>query len=387
LAVAEALAQSGAEVVLLVSNKAVDRVAATAARPGLQIEVLPAVGWSPRRPLRFCLGAIRAWRQAQGLFKCRRPDAILTMGGFTSVGPVIEARRLGVRAFLHESNAVPGRANRWLARWVDTAFVGFGEAAPRLRARVVREVGTPVRADVFRRSPTECRRALGLDPSRSVLLICGGSQGARGINRAVVESLPLFRDRFPQLQFLHLAGQEDERSVAEAYRRSGLRAEVHGFLHRMGEALGAGDMAISRAGASSLAEFAAVGLPSLLVPYPNAADNHQLMNARIFAADGAARWCAQADLTPEVLVQQVGGLMGDANCAARMREALRRRHRPDAAAAIARGILEAAALGDVKSSQRLRARDFTGEPVSTEARRTGSLPLVLGWGPWRGGCG
>jgi len=386
LAVAEVMSQAGAELALLVSTKEVDRAATAAARPGMQVETLDAVGWNPRRPWHFVRGAIRSWRKAARFFQDRRPDAVLAMGGFTSLGPVLEARRLGVSSFLHESNTIPGRANRWLARWVDAVFVGFPEAAQRLRARDVREVGTPVRGDIRVRSPGECRQALGLDPGRPVLLICGGSQGARAINRLVLDALDLLRDRLPPVQFLHLTGRQDEHVVKGAYRRRGLSASVHGFLDRMGEALGAADMAISRAGASSLAEFAATRLPSLLVPYPIAADDHQVSNARAFADAGAARWCAQANLTPETLVEHVRAVLSAPNCAAQMREALERRHRPHAAMEIARGIIQSVALGCAESWPGAGSARREENRASKASSKGSSSPFALACGGKEGGC-
>lgn len=377
LAVAEALLKIGAQPALLVSTKAVDRAAAAAAPPGISVESLPGVGWNPRRPDLFLRGAFGSWRQAQRCFRSRRPDAVLAMGGFTSLGPVLEARRLGLRTFLHESNTIPGRANRWLARWVDAVYVGFPEAANRLRAREVRDVGTPVRGDIGYGSPGASRRALGLDPERPVLLICGGSQGARAINRAVLDALDLFRERLPLLQFLHLTGQQDQETVADAYRRRSLRAQVHGFCERMGDALRAADLAISRAGASTLAEFAAARLPSLLVPYPIAADDHQVFNARAFADAGAAHWCAQKDLTAEGLVATVQSALNNPAGAARMREALGRRHRPQAALEIARGVLRTVTSGGEEPRARSKSAPVADPSASRSTHQSSVPPFAL----------
>jgi UDP-N-acetylglucosamine--N-acetylmuramyl-(pentapeptide) pyrophosphoryl-undecaprenol N-acetylglucosamine transferase len=380
LAVADALSQAGADLAIFVSNKAVDRAAMAVARPRMQVEYLEAVGWSARRPWRFVRGAVRSWRRVARSFQDCCPDAVLAMGGFTSLGPVLEARRLGVPSFLHESNTIPGRANRWLARWVDAVYVGFPEAAQRLRAREVREVGTPVRADIRPRSQRDCRQALGLDPDRPLLLICGGSQGARPINRLVVDALDLFRDRLPHLQFLHLSGRDDAAMVEAAYRQRGLRAGVHSFLDPMGEALGAADMAVSRAGASALAELAASRLPSLLIPYPTATDNHQVFNARAYADVDAARWCPQDDLNAEILVGHVTAVLNDPNRADRMRHALARWHRPKAAMEIARRILQSVARGGVDPRAHERSTGSEDDSTSNGSSGGNAAPCALAYG-------
>src|SRR5262249_19759733 len=146
-----------------------------------------------------------------------------------------------------------------------------------------------------------CRTALGLDPERPVLLGMGGSQGASGINELVANSLPLISGRAPSLQWIHLTGSNDVSKISKAYADLKLQAVVHPFFHRMELALGAATMSISRAGASSLAEIAAMRLPSVLVPYPAATDNHQFHNARAMEASGAARLLEQKSATPETL--------------------------------------------------------------------------------------
>ena len=207
---------------------------------------------------------------------------------------------LGAKTFLHESNTIPGRANRFLARFVDEAFVGFPEAAARLRARKVTTTGTPVRPQfqpvAIRASAAALR--FGLDPDRPTILVMGGSQGASGINDMILSALPLLgaeRD----WQWLHLTGANDFEKVKAAYAARGFKAVVKPFLAEMDLALGAATVAVSRAGASSLAEIAAMRLPSLLVPFPAAADNHQFFNAQAFEATGAARLLEQKNATPE----------------------------------------------------------------------------------------
>src|SRR5262249_9166315 len=152
------------------------------------------------------------------------------------------------RTFIHESNTIPGRANRWLVRVVDRVFVGFPEAAARLRHRRISVTGTPVRPEFHPRDALVCRIALGLAPDPPVLLVMGGSQGASGINAAIVNALPLLIKQSPQLQLLHLAGPNDADKIRRACSALGLNAVVHEFFANMELAVGAATVAISRAG-------------------------------------------------------------------------------------------------------------------------------------------
>ncbi|MFM1943658.1 MAG: UDP-N-acetylglucosamine--N-acetylmuramyl-(pentapeptide) pyrophosphoryl-undecaprenol [Verrucomicrobiota bacterium] len=371
LAVADALRGGGVDVQLFVSSKAVDRLALGGVGREVPVQELEAVGLDGRRPWRFLAGVLAAWGQARCCFRDRRPAAVLAMGGFTSVGPVLEARRLRVPVFLHESNTIPGRATRWLGRWVDEVFVGFPEAALRLGGVRVREVGTPVRREIGELSREGCCRSLGLDAAGSVLVVCGGSQGAVSVNTLVLDALPTLRERVPGLQVVHLTGVADLERVRGCYAGSGVRALVEAFSDRMPEVLGAADLAISRAGASSLAELAAARLPALLVPYPSAADNHQAANAEAFGRAGAASWREQAGLDGAAVADWVSGMLADRAGRESMRLALARRHRPDAAADIAHAIL--GVVADDVGARRRVSRAGGRDAVSGGANGLGDV--------------
>ena len=167
----------------------------------------------------------------------------------------------------------------------------------------------------------------------------GGSQGASAINALVMKSLPLFAKRVPELQWIHLAGARDAEKLSQAYSALGLKAVVLPFLERMELALGAATAAISRSGASSLAELAAMRLPAVLVPYPSATGNHQFHNARAFEASGAARLLEQKTATAEMLADAMWDLMERSNVRERMQVALAHWHTPEAAERIAEVIL------------------------------------------------
>ncbi len=337
-AVGEALVQRGCSISLFLSPKEVDRQS-LAGLAGWETTELPAVGLDARHPLRFLRGVWFSYRVAVRQFRRRRPQAVLAMGGFTSAGPVLAARRHRLPVFLHESNTIPGRANRWLAPLARQVFVGFPQAASRLRNRRVTCTGTPVRAEFQSRDAGADRVSLGLDAQRPVLVVMGGSQGARAVNRLFLDALPRLAHEVPELQYLHLTGSADAEATREAYAREQRPAAVRAFLGDMACALSAGSVAVSRAGASSLAELAAMRLPSVLIPLPQAADNHQWHNARAYADTGAARLLEQQRAAPETLVPMVRELVRDGAAAERVRQALRSWHRPNAAGDIAGEIL------------------------------------------------
>jgi len=339
LAVAEQLRARGASVSVLISPKEVDQQAVKSAR-GVEVVTLPAVALQRGSRLAFFRGFLQSWSASRKLFRSRRPDAVLAMGGFTAAPPVLAARSLRIKTFLHESNTIPGRANRWLARTVDLAFVGFRQTEGRLAAKAVLVTGTPVRTEFQLRDAAASRAALGLDPTRPVVLVMGGSQGASGVNSMILGALPMLARHAMQWQWLHLTGPQDVEKVRAAYAKLQLKAVVHPFLAQMDQAMGAATACVSRAGASSLAEIAALRLPSLLVPFPAAADNHQWHNARAFEETGAAQLLEQRDATPEKVCSLLRELMDDPGERATTKASLAQWHAPKAAEHIADRILQ-----------------------------------------------
>src|SRR5665213_2479656 len=346
LAVAGQLQQRGCEVALLVSPKEVDQQAVKSAH-GMEIFTLPAVGLQNRNYFSFAGSFVKSLFAARKIFRRRQPSAVLAMGGFTSAPPVLVAKDLGVKTFLHESNTIPGKANRFLARFVDGAFIGFPEAASRLHAKKITVTGTPVRPQFFPQPATGNRQpamSFGLDPNRPLILVVGGSQGASGLNEMILSALPLLAGR--DWQWLHLTGPNDFEKVKAAYAAHGITAVVKPFLSEMDLALGAATACVSRSGASSLAEIAAMRLPSLLVPYPAAADNHQLSNALAFEKTGAARLLEQKNSTPEKTVALLNGLVEDSASRAEIKTMLAAQwHAPKAAEKIAESILGMISVG------------------------------------------
>lgn len=334
MAVAEELAIRGCDVTLLVSPKEVDQQAVKTLQ-GMRVATLPAIGLTRGKVLRFWAGFRRSYLESRKLLRERKAQAVLAMGGFTSAPPVLAAKRAGAVTFLHESNTIPGRANRWLAYVVHQAFVGFPSAAGRLHHTNVLATGTPVRPQFEPSDAGSARMALGLEPRRPVLLIMGGSQGASGINQLVTDALPHLCRALPDLQYLHLTGPDDLERVKSAYAPSPVKAVVRPFLSEMEMALASATLAISRAGASSLAELAAMRVPCILVPYPIATDNHQYFNARQFVDSGAALLLEQTKATGQSLAAMASDLLQNEPARKSMANALGRWHSPHAAELIA----------------------------------------------------
>jgi UDP-N-acetylglucosamine--N-acetylmuramyl-(pentapeptide) pyrophosphoryl-undecaprenol N-acetylglucosamine transferase len=340
LAVAEELQILGGQVTALISTKAVDREAAKTA-PHIPIETVEAVGFSRGQRLACAQGLFSTYFSLARIYRREPPHAVLAMGGFTSVAPVLAARRAGACSFLHESNAFPGRANRWLSRFIDQAFVGFAESESRLHSKKIVRTGTPVRTRFKPQQAGPCRQILGLDPAQQVVLVLGGSQGARGVNRAVIRSLPLLRAAFPRLQYLHLAGSTDFEEVQAAYTAAKVPGIVKPFFAEMEIALGAATLAVSRSGASTLAELAAMKLPSVLIPYPRATDDHQYLNARAYQDSGASCIISENEADPEKLAGVLTRILSDDAKREAMAAASAKWHHPTAAREIASFIMKA----------------------------------------------
>ena len=311
LAVAEVLRARGHEVLLFISEKEIDS-RAVAGRDEFRFERLPTVGLpSPFSPA--ILGFARRFNES--LSRCReiyrtfKPQMILGMGGFTSTAPVLAGRMRGVPSFVHESNAIPGKANRMTARMVRAVLLGFKECAaffPRVKTEVT---GTPIRAALKPIDRLLARQKLGLQETLPTLLVMGGSQGAAGINQAVIKALPSLHD--VPWQVIHLSGERDERLVADNYLRENIPAYVAAFHHQMEDVYSAADFAVARSGAASLAELAAFALPALLIPFPYAAEDHQTRNAEVFARAEAAIVLRESELGGDLLAQKIRELIED----------------------------------------------------------------------------
>jgi len=270
------------------------------------------------------LSALDAWR----VLSRRRPSLVIGVGGYSS-GPVVAlAAARGVPTLLLEQNAMPGMANRWLARLVDAAAVTYESSLPWFHGHGV-VTGNPVR-EAFLSVP---ERPAGA-PGRT-MLVFGGSQGARAINQAMVAAAPLLRDVPGPLAIVHQTGERDVASVRDGYREAGVDAEVHAYLDDMPARMAAADLLVCRAGATTLAELTAAGRAAVLVPFPAATDDHQRKNAAALAGQGAAAVVDERDLTPAVLADTLRRWLTDDQGRDEMARRARACARPDAAEQIA----------------------------------------------------
>jgi UDP-N-acetylglucosamine--N-acetylmuramyl-(pentapeptide) pyrophosphoryl-undecaprenol N-acetylglucosamine transferase len=286
--------------------------------------------------------ALDAWR----IVTSRRPDLVIGVGGYSAGPVVLLAAVRGVPTMVLEQNAVPGLTNRLLARVIRAAAVTYERTLPFFRGKGFVS-GNPVRPEFFvaRGDASAERGASNIDartPKRDRVLVLGGSQGAHAINMAMVAAAPELVRRHAELAIVHQTGERDLEVVREGYRAAGIAARAEPCLDGVAGEMKQATLVISRAGATTLAELAAIGLPAVLVPFPGAADDHQRENARVLEEAGAAVTVDQSGLNGERLAGVVSGLLGDAARLDAMGAAMRRFARPDAAARIVERALQLA---------------------------------------------
>ena len=349
IALAQELAQAGHEATFLGTAQGLEaRLVPEAGFPFVAIEALPLARRASAATLRAPVVALRSVRGCRP--HVRSADVVVGMGGYVSVPPILAARRDGRPVVLHEQNAVPGLANRVLARAARIVALSFGDAAPRVpgRARTV-VTGNPVRARILevpaRRDAlrAEALDALDLEAGRTTVLVFGGSQGALHLNRTVVGALRHLAHR-RDLQLLVLTGARHHPVVREAAARPmDLRVRALAFLDRMELAYAVADAVVARAGATSIAEITVCGLASILIPYPHATANHQQANAREVQRAGAAEILHDADLQPADLAARIARLADDGARTATMATRAGAWARPRAAEMLAAVVTEGAA--------------------------------------------
>jgi len=301
-------------------------------REGLALELIRSAGLKGKSPASLLggvallpLSALDAWR----VISRRRPSVVLGLGGYSS-GPVVMLAALRrIPTMVIEQNAVPGFANRRLASVVDAAAVAFDESIRYFGSKAFVS-GNPVRAAFFE----EAHGQPVSPPGAARVLVFGGSQGAHAINVAMVEAAARLAAAPGRLAITHQTGERDLEMVRDGYGRAGLQARVEPFLYHMDREMKSADIVVCRAGATTLAELAAAGRASILVPLPTATDDHQRRNAEAFVRHGAAVMVEQRELTGERLARELIALANDPVRRARLGEAARRLARPDAAAVI-----------------------------------------------------
>ena len=287
--------------------------------------------------LRWPMVAGRLLRRIEALFEEEQPAAVLGTGGYAS-GPVVWwAARRGVPTAIQEQNAYPGLATRWLSRRVRHVYLGLPEARRLLRfgaSTRVFDTGNPITPPTPERR-ADALRELRIDRDRPVLLVTGGSQGALAINRAMAGWLDAggMRDR----TLIWVTGRSTHAQFARYHRPPGV--SVIDFLDPMADGYAVADVVVSRAGMITVAELCAWGLPSILIPLPTAAADHQSHNARVLAEAGAGVLLRQDELTPATLGAAVERLFSDPGAREAMAARARARGRPHAAAEIVSNLL------------------------------------------------
>lgn len=323
-------------------------------RHGYRLEILPSLkgglfGFDlPRKTVRMCRGYLQA-RKALIEFNAQ---AVVGLGGYASALPVLASWGVEVPCVVLEQNAIPGRTTRKLSTFANEVGVQFIEAAPRLsRPGKVKHVGNPLRKKLVEVSYRIARRntAPRATPDEPVLLVLGGSQGARFLNEITVVAWPKLKKLMPGMRMILVSGREDEARASEAFAAAGIRGQVVPFTESMEDLYAQADVVLARAGATSLAEISAFALPSILIPYPHAADDHQTANARIFSSQGAAWTLFQKDLEADRLVQRIADTILQPERRKRMATAAHELSKPEAAAEVVDRLERLAGLRSFKT--------------------------------------
>ena len=311
VALAEELVKRGHTPFLVISEKKVDQEAAQKypqytfitqpSRPKPSVKAV-------KKMLGFMLSLRKVTKGAKNIIKEHKIDAVIGMGGFTCFGPIFAGKSLKIPTFLHDSNAIPGKTNRLLSRYVTTVLLGLEPAKAYFKGKNCEVVGTPLRNEMKTLPPREqaCEK-FGLSADKPTVLIFGGSQGAEKLNSLILE---VARNGEHVIQYLHVAGSHDYDRVSQASTDLPHHVTLP-FCDDMPSAYAVADIVVCRSGASSLTELAYLGLPSILVPYPIAADDHQTKNAEAFSEKQAAILKKERGLDGATLEQIISELIRD----------------------------------------------------------------------------
>lgn len=284
-------------------------------------------------PFRIC----RALWQSYRVLQKERPNALLSMGGYVAGPGALAGILLGRPLIIHEQNAIPGTTNRFLARFAQQIIVAFPHVFGRYHAKVL-YAGNPIRADLLRNQPPSERPVSQTDqPLR--LLVLGGSQGAMFLNTIVPKAVALI-DPAQRPYIIHQCGRDKIAQTEAAYAQQGVQAQIVPFIDDMGKAYREADLVIARSGAVTVAEIAAVGVASILIPFPFATDDHQTANAAFLSSQGAALLLPQKTVTPEHLAQYLQDLNDKPAKRLAMAEACRALGKPTATSVVVQRCIE-----------------------------------------------
>lgn len=280
-------------------------------------------------------------RLVAGLVQCLKivkgfsPMAVVGMGGYASAPVIMGARFFRVPCAICEQNRIAGLTNRVLSRFADRIYVSFPDTKFSGGASKTVHTGNPVRKDILGHG-----KAHGGDTkSKFTTLILGGSQGAHGVNTAIMDAL-LFLEEKERYFFIHQTGGIDAGIVKQAYEKCGIAAEVKPFFDDMGAKYAKADLVICRAGASTIAELCSMELPAFFIPLPHAADNHQVLNAQYVVASGGAEMIEQKDITGKLVAERIGFYAANAGLLLKMRASMAKIAKTNAAELIVSDIMK-----------------------------------------------
>ncbi len=311
----------GLEVVFVGTSKGLE--ASVVPKQGLAFRAITVEGW-PR---------VLSWKMVTAFFKMFKgfgdswkvlgeikPDIVIGTGGYVC-GPVVLAAILrGIPTMLHESNLSPGMTVKLLSRLVSKVLVSFEETKTKIGGSTVL-TGTPITPEILRVQRQRSYEAFGFDPAKPTVFVLGGSQGAHSINLAMVEALTFLAEHQPPLQVLFMTGLKDYQYVLDECEKNALKPVVKSFLYNMPEAYAVADLVVSRAGAMTVAEITARGIPAVLIPYPHSANQHQARNAELLRDKGAAQIIDDKDLSGVVLSRKISEILGNAEQLKKMAQA------------------------------------------------------------------
>jgi UDP-N-acetylglucosamine--N-acetylmuramyl-(pentapeptide) pyrophosphoryl-undecaprenol N-acetylglucosamine transferase len=346
IALAEQIVGAGGEVRFVGTERGIEARVVPEQGYGLDlIEVSGIKGRGVKGLIAGLLRLPRAWLQSRRIIRRFNPDVVVGVGGYAS-GPIVATAFLMRRpTAILEQNSVPGITNRILAKLVRRVFATFPDPRGHFPARKLALLGNPIRAELVERLEQARAQVGGEQQHAPRLFVFGGSQGARALNSALIESAAALAEALPGLEIWHQTGTSELERIREGYAAAGLgepRVRVVPFIKDMTEPYAWCDLVVCRAGATSLSELAAVGCPALLVPFPHATDDHQTHNAASLVSAGAAVMIAERELDSARLVAEVTALLGDRSKLADMRSKMLGAAKPRAAADIHRALVELA---------------------------------------------
>ncbi len=342
IAIAESLVKQGCDVMWI------------GAEGGLESELVPREGITYKSNgmkrvsggllpvVRRGFGAVVSVPAVLKMFNERKPDAVFGLGGYASVPTLVAARIKGIPYFLLELNAIPGSVTRWFASKAKCVFSNFSEARDYLSKRAFFvKTGVPLRSKIVGELAREHTRDLG---KGECLLVLGGSQGARALNKAIVAAYPQLQLEFPGFRLIHITGKLDYDAAKQFYSGKP-NCEVYAYTDQMADIYRCSTVALTRAGAVTLAELALAGVPSVVVPLPTAADNHQAANAEVLRAKSAVKVLNEKHLTSAKLIEELKSISHDPAEREDMTNAMKAVAKPDAADCVAKELIERISSG------------------------------------------